>query len=140
MRLLILALMIALLPLRGWVGDAMAMEMIPGHCMAMKNIVDSPHSTGARGHFHTNSKDAHSGCSDPIGTEVAVSADDSAPQGAATHGHCSNSSACLVYQAVAVVTSVHFHAPASHSHLVWPAGGVPFASASLAPSLKPPIS
>jgi hypothetical protein len=55
MRPLFLAFMIALLPLRGWVGDVMALEMTSGQPVAMQNIATAAYSTGARGIFRINS-------------------------------------------------------------------------------------
>jgi hypothetical protein len=42
MRTLLLALLIALLPLRGWMGDAMAME--PVHSATMQHTASAPHA------------------------------------------------------------------------------------------------
>lgn len=140
MRLLLLALMIALLPLRSWVGDAMAMQMPPGHCLSMKNVAESSASMEAECCIPTTSEEVHTGCPKPVGAVEAVGVHDPVSQDAASHGHCSNSSACLIYLAVGVVTALPLHASATPSHLVWPAAGAPFASISLAPSLKPPIS
>lgn len=140
MRLLLLALMIALLPLRSWVGDAMAMQMPAGHCLSVKNIAESSASMAAECCLPTISEETDTGCPKPVGAAEAVGAHGPASQAPASHGHCSNSSACLIYHVVGVVTALPLHASATPSHLVWPADGVPFASISLAPSLKPPIS
>ena len=60
MRRFMLALMILLLPLRGWMGDAMGTEMGARHMagplgntfVAMKTIATYAHETAATGHFH----------------------------------------------------------------------------------------
>ena len=43
MRRLILAVMIVLLPLRGWIGDAMALEAATGTPVAIQNIAIDDH-------------------------------------------------------------------------------------------------
>ncbi len=53
MRLLLLTRLTALLPLRTWVGDVMAMTSGPP--IAIQNIATSAHYTGARGIFSINS-------------------------------------------------------------------------------------
>ena len=140
MRVLLFALMIALLPLRGWVGDAFAMQMTPAHCATMKNIAASPDSTGARCHLDAHSEHASTPCADPIGSAERQNPDDSSAPEAATQGHCASGSACLVLQITAAITSTQVQAPAAPRHLRWQAQGETFASISLAPSLKPPIS
>jgi hypothetical protein len=47
MRVLVLALMIALLPLRGWVGEAMAGQMAAQQLLAIKSGAASPVPMGA---------------------------------------------------------------------------------------------
>lgn len=140
MRVLLFALMIALLPLRGWMGDAFAMQMTPAHCVTMKNIAASPDSTGARCHIDAHSEHASNPCADPIGSAERQNPEDSSASEAATQGHCASGSACLILQITAAVTAAQVHSSAVPGYLRWPAQGETFASVSLAPSLKPPIS
>lgn len=51
MRVVLLALLIALLPLRGWVGDAMAISMLPG-LAAVQVSDDCPHAAASVGDEH----------------------------------------------------------------------------------------
>ena len=62
MRRLFLALMILLLPLRGWVGDAMALEMATRGSAAAQNtiilIAENPHQSSDSTRFHSDSQPA----------------------------------------------------------------------------------
>jgi hypothetical protein len=51
MRMLVLALMIALLPLRGWVGEAMAGQMAAQQLDAIKSGAETPAPIGAGAGF-----------------------------------------------------------------------------------------
>lgn len=51
MRVMVLALMIALLPLRGWVGEAMAGQMAAQQLIAIKSGAVGPVSIGAGAGF-----------------------------------------------------------------------------------------
>lgn len=138
MRLLLLALMIALLPLRGWVGDVMAMEMPAGLSSATNNIATHVDNTGARGHIHLNSEASHTQCHGHDGAAADARADN-----AESHdnpGQCSHCSACQICHTVAVTTAVSLAVDTALPHLLWPASGLQFASAIPAPHLKPPIS
>lgn len=138
MRLLLLALMIALLPLRGWVGDVMAMEMPAGLPFATNNIATHADTTAAIGHIHVNSEASHTPCHGHDSAAVDARADN-----AGSHdnpGQCSHCSACQICHTVAVTTFVRLAVDTALPHLLWPAGGLQFASAIPAPRLKPPIS
>lgn len=117
MRHWFLVLMIALLPLRGWVGDAMAVEMLgaPGHTMAVMT----------------------DGSAQPCPDHMAsASADDGAPDSGDEHAH----TACDVCNGPALAsgaTPVQTLPPA-HSVAVQPAER--FASSEVRRGVKPPIS
>jgi hypothetical protein len=55
MRRLILAVMIVLLPLRGWIGDAMALEAATGTPAAIQSIAIDVHPTLEITHFEADS-------------------------------------------------------------------------------------
>lgn len=132
MRVFFLALMIALLPLRGWVGDVMAMEPTnspqPAHhaagmsapaAMVMANCHEAP----AAGH-HGHAADA----------AQPGSADD---EHAA--GDCGSCSLCQICHSVAL-TAVLPPLPAAVLPGVAPASSQPlYASAERALGDKPPI-
>jgi hypothetical protein len=140
MRLLLLALMIALLPLRGWVGDAMATEMAFSQSFATKNVAGDEDATRATGHFHVNSGVPHTECHGHTGAAGDVRAEASAPQDHAAHGQCTSCSACQICHTVALTAATANTADVSLPHQLRPAGGIQFASAVSAPYLKPPIS
>ena len=136
MRHLLLALMIALLPLRGWVGDAMAMEM------AARTVASLPDaSSAAQAH-------PHAACQgdDP----VAASAASPAPAHAMAHtgqsagapitySDCGSCTTCEVCHSAAVVTGFP-DMPALPLPVAVPAARpAVFASAVPAPGFKPPI-
>ena len=141
MRRFIFILMIALLPLRGWMGEAMATEMATMHLIATQAI-----NTPATAKFGTkNGMNGMSGHSEasvdatlpstamPADCEMhAKSASDSTP----SKQLCSHCQACHAVGLAATVqiispSSLHTPAPAEHVSL--------FASAPLALSQKPPI-
>lgn len=51
LRSLFLALLIVLLPVRGWVGDAMAGQMLAQQVAASQSVASTPDSTRTGGHF-----------------------------------------------------------------------------------------
>ena len=58
MRSLLLALMIVLLPLRGWMGDAMAMNAATGTQVAIQSIADSDPVALGTPYFDAESADS----------------------------------------------------------------------------------
>ena len=122
MRHWFLILMIALLPLRGWVGDAMAVEMLaqPAHA----SIAMGGHG-GDHADHHTMSDD-----------RCACDEHASASQDGAEHQH----SACDVCNLPALAMAVLDvqTPPTAHRELAQPAEA--FASSEAQRSVKPPIS
>jgi hypothetical protein len=120
MRHWFLVLMIALLPLRGWVGDAMAVEMLaqPAHA-----------SLAMDGH------DAHQADHHAMGDDHCA-CDEHAAADNADHQH----SACDVCNLPALALGVLDvpTPPTVHSELAQPAE--PFASSEAQRGVKPPIS
>lgn len=117
MRHWFLVLMIALLPLRGWVSDAMAVEMLtqPAHA-AMTTMATDEHAA----------EHDHCACD-----ERAASAEDS---GDHQHKACD---VCNV-PALAMATRALQTPPTLHSKLAPPADR--FASSEAQRGIKPPIS
>jgi hypothetical protein len=140
MRLLLLALMIALLPLRGWVGDVMAMEMPAGLSFATNNIATHADTAGAGGHIHVNTEASHTPCHGHDGAAADARADKAGSQDNPGPDPCSHCSACQICHTVAVTAAISLAVDTALPHLLWPAGGLQFASAIPAPHLKPPIS
>jgi len=136
MRTLLLALMIALLPIRGWLGDAMAVEMVRHSLPAASLVAEtSAASMTADAHCH-EAMDTDSGMDTMA--HHAGSHDDN---GGADHQGCGTCTACQVCHTVALgggmplVDTVHSAPQAPPA-----ARAARFASAEPAPGLKPPIS
>ncbi|MEO8390881.1 MAG: hypothetical protein ABI893_05085 [Polaromonas sp.] len=145
MRHLLFALMIALLPLRGWVGDAMATQMAASHVQhaqhasaeqsATKTIAAPAHHTGAEGHssheeMSPESSMAMHNCAEQT-TDSSIPVNDTG---------CESCAACQACHTVAL-------SPAALDHsVVFEARSLPlpapnqFASADAALGQKPPIS
>jgi hypothetical protein len=136
MRHLLFAVLIALLLLRGWVGDAMATQMAAGQLQHQATQV-----AAEAGHLHEDVEMAHTG----HGTE-APALHDCAEQPAdsgnsqSADGHCETCAACQACHTVALSPAApgampHFSALA----LPRPAADS-FASADASLRQKPPIS
>ena len=128
MRCLLIAVMIVLLPLRGWAGNAMAVDMATQQVLMAQADAASTAAMLAESAMPVD-------C--PMHVQaVADKADQTSPAGA----HCHSCDTCQLCLALA-----------SWTHHDWPAGamsrpGAPllantsFRSADTAASLKPPIS
>ena len=139
MRVLLFALMIALLPLRGWVGDAMAMPANAGHCSEMQAAAHTTHSMGARDQFDANSGATHANCLSPAGASTHASTGNAAQMGNADD-QCCTPSACQICHTLALTGAVRLNVGAAEPSRPWPAGAMQFASAVTTVGLKPPIS
>lgn len=127
MRVLLLALMIALLPLRGWVGDVMAMEPSmqgPGaHAVVMPDCHEA----------HTMAT-PHQGHAMAGADKAAVS-----PDGAA-QADCGSCSLCQICHSVALAPVLP-QLPAARLPSAAPTSGQPlYVNAERALGDKPPIS
>jgi hypothetical protein len=131
MRRWLLLVMVLLLPLRGWVGEAMAAQMLQQHVAAAESMV----ATAGAGHQHANpAASAHHDCD-----EHAASApvDDGKAEAKAD---CPTCSACQVCSSVAL--SPYSAAPPAAAVTQPRPQTVPHAHASAEPLLafKPPKS
>ncbi|GAB3478485.1 hypothetical protein GCM10011496_16870 [Polaromonas eurypsychrophila] len=139
MRHLILALMIALLPIRGWVGDVMATEMAssrPAVLAATNTIADLTPLVWADGHF-----DHASAAPQPVAATPDCAGHGNGDSPAPASGaHCEVCPACQACHTVALSptadTTAPVLAPLSPSH----SPVARFASADTAQGQKPPIS
>jgi hypothetical protein len=141
MRRIFLILMIALLPLRSWAGDIMAMEMTMQHVIAINFIAISPDNTGASGLFYAH-KAASTGAECPGHTAMGFAPAPAAADPAYTpsDGHCSTCGVCQICHTVALAQATVWLAPAFIAPTLVPIGGTRFTSALPALGLKPPIS
>ncbi len=134
MRTLFLALMIALLPLRGWVGDVMAMELAAPPAPTQQGMAMA--APAAMPGCHEAPAAAHAG--HVMGDVAASHAADADPDTAhAGDGHCT---LCQICHSVALAPVLP-PLPAARLPMPAPAAGQPlYTSAERALGDKPPIS
>jgi hypothetical protein len=146
MRHWLLILLIALLPLRGWAADAMAVEMASQTLLqplnATNTVAKNSMDTGAKSQFHASSAAAsHADCFEHAqsptqpGTPPSADAHDQPAE-----GHCSSCVACQVCHSVALAALPGVLALNTLPHGAPRITGAAFTSASAAPGFKPPIS
>jgi len=135
MRHLLLALLIALLPLRAWVGDAMAVSML-GHPAAHTEtsaVMDSVHANCPEHDGDLPASMTHTAGLDHSAHGQGGPAD--APQqGQHTH------SACDVCNGPALLVALFHAVPAPRLHSLMAPPAERFASVALQQGIKPPIS
>jgi hypothetical protein len=137
MRHLILSLMIVLLPLRGWAGDAMVTQMASA-VIATQTAVSLAHETLDRTSFDDQNQTlvaapAKLDCHEQVASHQETDQTES-------NGHCGTCQACQACHTVAVMSSplevtASFTSPSLH-----PTRAVAFTSAAAALGQKPPIS
>lgn len=137
MRHVILALMIVLLPLRGWAGDAMATQMA-SHAIAIESVAGGAHQMVATASFdHHNLAleksqaihDCQDQAADGRGTDQTANTD-----------HCGTCQACQACHTVALSPSPLEVAASFASPQLRPLHAAAFTSAAGALGQKPPIS
>ena len=144
MRIFLFALMIALLPLRGFAGDVMATEMAiqmaaqaQSHpADATKNVASHADHSGASGHFDSHHETAAAqeaatkvnACADHMAAEQCHSSDN--------HGSCQ---ACQACHTVALSLAFNQAQPVLASSMLPHLVAAQFASAEAALGQKPPI-
>lgn len=135
MRTLLLALMIALLPIRGWLGDAMAVEMVRHSLPAAEAVV-----TAAAGIAESHCHEAME--AENTGHDMAAmhdSGSDSQSHGT-DHANCGTCVACQVCHTVALGGMPLVDTPHAAPQAPPAAHAARFASAEPVLGLKPPIS
>ena len=142
MRQLFLILMIALLPLRGWVSDAMATGMAAGQVehsqqrqVAIKSIATHAHETSGKAHLEHE-------MTVPDVTQTLADCAGHGPDSEAHPGtsHCDSCSACQACHTVALSSFSSLQFTAFHAFAAPRAASAQFASADAALRQKPPIS
>jgi hypothetical protein len=130
MRRWFLLIMIALLPIRGWVGDVMAADMVTQRIAALAQVpvqVQQPADAAADPHADCHGKAA--------ATSPALPA-----AGDALATDCGNCTSCQVCHSVAMAATPGAGTLAPAPHAAPPLRGTHFASAEPARGFKPPIS
>jgi hypothetical protein len=129
MRTLLLALMIALLPLRGWVGDVMAVELAQPSQGAPHHAMLAGASTMADCH------EDHAGHAPTVGLQAHAQPGDEHAAGA-----CGSCTVCQICHSVALA-NVLPPLPAGSLPMAAPRSSQPqYASAERVQGDKPPIS
>lgn len=146
MRILLFILMLTLLPLRGWMGDAMATSMAVAELQAaaspknaMHSVASQASNTRASTGFDAENTSNHavsavSAVSDCAGHAAAAVAD------SGDADHCTPCSACGACHSASMSSPDPVWAAAVHGStpVIWPADA--FLSADAAATQKPPIS
>lgn len=139
MRPLFFALMIALLLLRGWVGDAMANSMalapLQHPASESRQLATKTAATAAAHTAHeAEHQTAHEAAHDCAGHATT---DDDSP---AASTHCQTCDACQACHSVALTPPAAHTGAAFNPYTKPPAPADRFASADAASGQKPPIS
>lgn len=130
MRPLLLALLIVLLPLRGWMGDAMAAGMLAQQTYAMQSIAETAYTTLASGTLEHHSADAAAPCADHA----------AAPSSPGDGKPCSSCPACDICHSVAHAPPMLIPLPTHIAGAPQPLPLLQPASAERTAGFKPPIS
>ena len=129
MRRFVLILMLVLLPLRGWVGEAMAMDMLAQSAFAIQKVATFAHHTSASSTFDA---------------EVQAHCNEASPETAATTdpgaSPCGTCPLCQMCHTVAAPAPLGTMPTPWLPHAQPTTGHARFASAPAAFALKPPIS
>lgn len=146
----LLILMIALLPLRGWVGDVMAVEMASKSFTATENIANYSIPKMANDGFNDkNTVGTHAECpghadmpnglsASSTGTAVLAATAENGNEPAS--GHCNTCSTCQICHTVALTSHMALNPPGFTPHALPATGSIRFASAFTALGQKPPIA
>lgn len=137
MRFLVLVVMIVLLPLRGWAGDAMATQMASAE-IAIESGAAGSHKTRATASFdHKNpvveSLHAMPDCHEQMASHGST-------DNAANDDHCGTCQACQACHTVALSPSAMGMTLSFMSPLLRPTHASAFTSAASALGQKPPIA
>ena len=131
MRAVLLVLMIALLPLRAWLGDSMAMQLDIRPSTTIEIIATSADPVRARATFSLNFDDSPLPCHE----SASATANDLIP-----HGDCADCSLCQICHSVALTAVISPLPLLALPTQAVQSGQTLFASVPRAPHIKPPIA
>jgi len=141
MRFLLIAVMIALLPVRAWPGDAMAMHTLAGSAETIEMVAASAHAVRAEGTFYSDSS------ASPLPCHEAAAATDQASHAASAdpcdHTDCAQCTLCTLCQVCHSMILMLGAPPLpllTLSTKLAHGDQTLLASVPRAPQLKPPIS
>jgi hypothetical protein len=127
MRRWFILLMIALLPIRGWVGDAMAADMLTQRLHTLAPVQAAT----------TQPADAHADCH---GKTVAHNPAQPVAGNAPDIADCGSCASCQVCHSLVLAAASGTASAVSAPHAAPPVRGTHFASAEPTRGFKPPIS
>lgn len=143
MRYLIVTLMMALLPVRAWLGDAMALSMAVGDANAMKIVAASAEPARAGSTFSLKKALTPQPCHEAHGeahTAISHLAETTPSADHTAHSDCNQCSTCQICHSVVLSPPAQalplLALPTQLAH----SNHALFASVPRAPHLKPPIS
>ena len=143
MRIFMLALMMILLPLRGWMGDAMATEMATDQLHATHSIASSALTVGASATFFTKTESTHSAehdCHDTAAQTAVDAAGELLGSDTTPPVDCSSCSACQSCHAVGLLALSHPTLSSAVPTVKATTGHPLLKGVTPNPGLKPPIS
>ena len=132
MRRWLLLLMVLLLPLRGWVGEAMAGQMLQQHVKAVASVAIPAPAAHAHGHGHGHD------CDQPVQAVAVADAPQDEAAAAPAGTDCPTCASCQACSSVALSPPVWAPAGASFSQPPPQALPLRYASADTALAFKPP--
>jgi len=133
MRHLLLALMIALLPVRGWVGNAMAIDMAAQQVVMAYGTVNTMTESAAM------NADASMPSDCPMHAQASAPADNTG-EDSTTGFHCNGCNTCELCLTLASFTWTELPAATFTPRAEPSTHGTRFSSADSVSGLKPPIS
>ena len=137
MRCLLVALMIALLPVRGWVGNAMAVDMAMQQVFMLASAASGKARASGVGGASTPASAMPEDC--PMSAQHLGAKSVEGDQADETAASCSCNS-CELCLALATLTFPTLATAAFTPHAEPPSHGTRFSNAERGFSLKPPIS
>lgn len=137
-RHIVLALMIALLPLRGWVGDAMAGQMLQQQFSAINSEASHIDSTRGSASFDAYLAPHGQDCEGHMGARAPM--DHSANMGDMAANDCATCPSCQVCHGFMLVMPLPATLLTAHPQTAPAVRGETFASAEATQGFKPPIS
>ena len=137
MRFLLLALMIALLPIRGWMGDAMAIEVAMQQVSMTQSSTEGATPVSGRQRDLATSAAMPEDCPMSAQHKSGKSVEDDQANETAASCNCNSCELCL---ALATFTFSTMATVTFTPHAETPSHGTRFSNAECGFSLKPPIS
>ena len=138
MRVVVILLMMVLLPVRGWLGDAMAIPLSTSSPLAHNHVAISAYSISASGTFYTTASTGQAPCHPSTDAQTHPVNHSADHLGALDD--CSQCSQCQICHGAALMALTNALTLVAKPSQVVACGLARFASVPHPPRLKPPIS